>query len=115
MAPSPSEIQQAIVNFLAQERLVESWLSVEVGPLSAKDGVIEGELFIARRFHDQVTDADLGRVLAEIARAVADGRISVNGASRIEVRGVDDGLFSERHAELGNVRTLAGWLTVTLD
>jgi hypothetical protein len=113
---SASSIQQGIIHFLERKRLVDGWLSVEVGPLDEGGGVLEGEMFLARRLSDGVDDGDLERVRDELERAFAEGDILIEDVRSIELRAVDDGFFNERaHPQLGTVRTLAVWIVVTPD
>jgi hypothetical protein len=111
---SATEIQQEIVGFLDQTRPVDGFIAVQVADLAQRDGTIEGEVFLSRRFGGEVGDADLERVRSVVDRAFSDGEIVLPGVRSVELHQVEAGFFNERvHPQLGTVRTLASWLVVT--
>ena len=97
MAETAGNVQSAFVEFLRRKQLVDGWFSIEVSRLEeGEGGGLEGELFLSRRFHDDVTDDDLGRVCAALNEGFATGEIKVPG--------IADAFYEERvsqHLQIG--------------
>ncbi len=115
-----AELQNAIANEIGSALLraenAHGRISVHLPSLEPVEwppdsSELVGELFLSAHHLSSVKGADLRRLLAAVEDALASGRVLPGRIARAELH-QSGPIFNERHAELGDLRTLSATLTI---